>query len=89
MPMMVADGFLDQAFFVRLVSLSPGNSDYALQNAVASAIGNASVAGNQSCTVATAAYTTALVQLMIERLVNMGYTATLSGTTLTVNWSVM
>ena len=89
MPMMVADGFIDQAFFMRLVSLVPGNADYALGNAIAGAIGNAACAGAQTCTVATAAYSNTLVQLFIERLVNMGYTATLSGTTLTVNWSVM
>jgi len=89
MPMMESDGFIDQAFFVRLVSLSPGNADFALQNAISAAIGNAACAGLQTITVATAAYANALVQIMIERLVNMGYTATLSGTTLTVNWSVM
>ena len=89
MPMMVSDGFIDTAFFVRLVSLSPGNADFSLQSAVSNAVSAAAITGAQTCTVATAAYATALVQLMIERLVNMGYTASLSGTTLTINWSVM
>ena len=87
--MMSGDGLLDPAFVMRLISLVPGNLDFALQNAVSMAISSAAVGGAQTCTVATAAYTNALVQIMIERLVNMGYTATLSGTTLTVNWSVM
>jgi hypothetical protein len=89
MPMMESDGLLDQAWVMREISLAPGNADYGLQNVVSNAISNAAVTGAQTCTVATAAYANALVQLMIQRLVNMGYTATLSGTTLTVNWSVM
>ena len=89
MPMMVSDGFLEPSFFVRLVSLSPNNADFGLQGAVSAAIQVAALAGLQTCTAATAAYSNTLVQSMIERLVNMGYTATLSGTTLTVNWSVM
>jgi sulfite reductase beta subunit-like hemoprotein len=89
MPMMVSDGFMEPAFFARLVSLSPGNADFGLQSAVSAAVGAAALSGLQTCTVATAAYANVLVQAIIERLVNMGYTATLSGTTLTVNWSVM
>jgi predicted transcriptional regulator len=89
MPMMVADGMIDPAFFVRLVSLSPTSVDFTLQYAVTSAIYAAAMTGAQTCTVATASYTNALVQQIIERLVNMGYTASLSGTTLTVNWSTM
>jgi sulfite reductase beta subunit-like hemoprotein len=89
MPMMESDGLLDQAWVMREISLAPGNADYGLQNVVSNAISSAAVAGAQTCTVATAAYANALVQQIIQRLVNMGYTATLSGTTLTVNWSVM
>ena len=89
MPMMDSDGMLDQAWVMRMVSLVPGNADFGLQNVVSTAIANAACAGAQTCTVATAAYSNTLVQAIIERLVNMGYTATLSGTTLTVNWSVM
>jgi hypothetical protein len=89
MPMMTGDGLLDQAWVMRLIAQVPGNADFALQNAVDGAIGNAAVSGAYTCTVNVAAYANALVQQMIQRLVNMGYTATLSGTTLTVNWSVM
>jgi hypothetical protein len=91
MPNMVDDGFLDQAFFVRLVSNTPPNLDYQLQNAVGSAVGAAAVQGLFTCTVNVSAYSGnnyALVILMIERLVNMGYTASLATSTLTVNWSV-
>lgn len=89
MPMMVSDGFIEPAFFIRLVSLLPGNADFNLQSIVSDNIESAALVGLQTCTVATAAYANSLVQIIIERLVNMGYTATLSGTTLTVNWSVM
>lgn len=86
MPNMVADGFLDQAFFVNAVANKPTNPDYRLGNAVGSAIGAAAITGAFTCTVATAAYDIGLVQLMMKRLVDMGYTCSLSGTTLTVNW---
>ena len=86
MPNMVSDGFIDQAQFVHMVALIPGNADYGIQNAIANAIGNAAVNGLFTCTVSVSAYSSTLIQLMIERLVNMGYTSTLSGTTLTVNW---
>ena len=87
MPNMLDDGFLDQAVFVRQVSLLPGNSDYALQNAVSNGIGNAAVAGQFTATINISAYATTLVQLMVERLVNMGYnTPTLTSTTITVSW---
>lgn len=86
MPNMVSDGFLVQANVAHASALLPANSDYALQNAVAQAIGTASVGGAFTCTVSVAAYAAAIINQMIERLVNMGYTASLSSTTLTVNW---
>jgi hypothetical protein len=99
MPMMVGDGALDPAFVLREISLAPGNLDYSLQTVVSAAINAAAITGLQTCTVSVAAYTAAnsidssqkndLINRMIERLVNLGYTATLSSTTLTVNWSTM
>lgn len=91
MPNMLDDGFLDQSQFIHYVSVTPPNLDYQLQNAVSNAIGNAAAPGTGvlTCTVNVSAYSAnnyALVQLMIKRLVDMGYTASLSGSTLTVNW---
>lgn len=86
MPNMIDDGFFDQAQFMHQVSLLPGNSDFAIQNAISNAIGTAAVAGNLTCTVSVAAYTAALIQATMQRLTNMGYTFSLSGSTLTVNW---
>ena len=91
MPNMLDDGFLDQAQFVHYVAVTPPNLDYQLQNAIANAIGAAVAPGTGvlTCTVNVSPYSAnsyALVQLMIKRLVDMGYTASLSGSTLTVNW---
>ena len=93
------DGLIDPAWVARMVSLVPGNLDYALQNAVSTAISNAAVTGAFTCTVSVSAYTASnsadssqkydLIVRLIERLQNIGYTATLSGTTLTVSWSTM
>lgn len=87
MPNMIEDGLINQAFVSSQFSKLPTNSDYLLQAAITAAINTACATGAVTCTVATAAYATALVQSMIQRLVNMGYGATLSGTTLTVTWS--
>ena len=87
MPNMVSDGFIDQAQFLRMVSQLPGNADFALQNAVGNAIGTAAVGGAFTATVNISAYSTTLVQLLVERLINMGYTATLTATTITVSWA--
>jgi len=88
MPNILDDGLLDQAWVSRKFSDLPTNSDFLLQSAVGSAINTASATGAYTCTVATASYANALVQALMQRLVNMGYTTSLSGTTLTVNWSV-
>ena len=86
MPMMVADGFIDPQQFVHQVALLPGNADFGLQSVVSAAIAAAAITGVFSCGVSVSAYSATLIQLLMERLVNMGYTSTLSGTTLTVNW---
>jgi hypothetical protein len=87
MPNILDDSFLDRAFDAHLFSTMPTNSDYLLQVAISNAICAACATGAFTCTVATASYATALVQAMIQRLVNMGYnTPTLSGTTLTITW---
>jgi hypothetical protein len=99
MPNILDDGFLDQAVFISAVAATPVSLDSQLQNAVANAIGTAAVlgAGNpKTTTVSVASYTAAnssdstqkndLINRIIQRLVNLGYTASLSGTTLTINW---
>lgn len=91
MPNMVDDGFIDQAFFVRMVASAPSNLQYQLDNAVSTAIGNAAVSGLFTITANISAYSAnnyALVQTYMTRLTNMGYTSSLNGNTLTINWSV-
>jgi hypothetical protein len=90
---------MDEALYATEASSIPVNLDKQLQNAVAGAISTQALlgAGNaRTCTVSVASYTAAnandptqkndLINRVIERLINLGYTASLSGTTLTVNW---
>lgn len=89
MPNMVSDGFLDQAGFIRQVALTPTNLQNQMDNAVSNAIGNAAVQQLFTCTVSVSAYSAnsyALVIVLMERLTNMGYTSSLSTSTLTINW---
>ena len=97
MPNMVDDGFIDRAFDAHLFSSFPTNLDYLFQNAVSNAITVACASGLFTCNVDVSSYTAAnandatqknnLINIMIQRLVNMGYnTPTLSGTTLTLTW---
>lgn len=86
MPNMLDDGLLDQAFVVRTYANNPTNSDFALQNLVATAISNAAGQGLGTVTVNVNAYANSLVQLLVQRLVNMGYTATMGTNTITVAW---
>lgn len=99
MPNIIGDSFLDEAEFATAASSTPVNLQYQMDSAVAAAITTQSLLGAgaaRTCTVAVAAYTAAnandatqkndLINRMIQRLINLGYTATLSGTTLTINW---
>jgi hypothetical protein len=89
MPMMEGDGFLDTVKFVNTVANNPTVLDFALQNLVSSAIATAALLGNFTCTVNVSAYSANsydLVNRLIQRLVNLGYTASLATSTLTVNW---
>lgn len=88
---MLDDGFLDQAFFMRLVSNSPGNLQYQLDNVISSAIGTAAIQGLFTATANISAYSANSYQLVVAymtKLTNMGYTSSLSTNTLTINWSV-
>lgn len=81
--------FIDSAVFMHTVANNPNNLDFQLQNAVSQAIANAAINGLFTTTVNVAAYSAnsyALVQLLIKRLIDNGYTASLSTATLTVNW---
>ena len=89
MPNMLDDGFIDQAQFVHYVASTPSNLQYQLDNAVAGAVGTAAIAGLFTCTINVAAYSGNnydLVQRYMKRLTDMGYTSSLSTSTLTVNW---
>jgi hypothetical protein len=99
MPNMLDDGFLDQAQFMTSVSNQPVSLDAQLQNAVATAIGGQAILGAgtaHTITVSVAAYTAVnagdgtirndLIQRIMQRLTNLGYTSSLTGTTLTITW---
>lgn len=86
MPNMVADGLLIEAIYINKVALSPASGDLALQNAVQAAINTAALAGLLTITVNVSSYSNTLVQLLMKKLVDMGYTTSLSNVTLTVNW---
>ena len=88
MPNMIRDGFLVDANFIGVVSRKPSGLDFALQNAVQAAINTAALAGNFTATINVSSYNNALVQLLIERLINTGYvSAVFGGTNLVVTWN--
>lgn len=83
------DGFLLPVKFLNTVAANSAALDFALCNAVAQAVANAALLGNTTCTVSVASYTANnydLVNRLIQRLYDLGYTASLSTSTLTVNW---
>ncbi len=96
---MNSDGFIDEAIWASTVSSMPVNKDAQFQNAISNAICSQAILGSgtaRSCTVSVSSYTAAntadstqandLINRAIQRLINLGYTASLSGTTLTINW---
>lgn len=88
MPNIIRDGFLVDANFIGVVSRKPTGLDFALQNAVQAAINTAALAGNYTATINVSSYNNALVQLLIERLINTGYvSAVFGGTNLVVTWN--
>lgn len=87
MPNMLDDGLLPQASVSYWFSRNQNNVDFLLQSAVAYAINAACATGAFTCTVVAAAYAQVNREAMIQRLVNMGFTASISGTTITVTWS--
>lgn len=86
MPNMLDDGLIDQATLCHSFSSLPTNPDFLLQSAVSSAINTACAAGAFTASFNASATAQAIRELMIQRLVNMGYTASISGTTITANW---
>lgn len=99
MPNMSGDGFIDPAQVPGAMSSTPVNLENQLQNSVEVAIAAQAILGAgtaRSCTVNVAAYTAAnvndatqkndLINRVIQRLTNLGYTSSLAGTTLTINW---
>lgn len=99
MPNILGDSFIDEAEFATAASSTPVNLQYQLDNAVAGAISTQALLGAgtaRSATVSVAAYTAAnpndatqkndLILRVMQRLTNLGYTSSLSGTTLTINW---
>ncbi len=86
MPNMIQDGLLIQAVTVHAFATLPTNSDYNLQNTVQTAVNAAAATGVFTVDIDVSASSSDLVQQMIERLINMGYGATLATTTLTVTW---
>lgn len=88
MPNIVNDGLIDQAFVLNTFSRNPTNPDFLLQSAVAGALNLAAAQGLFTASVNISAYANSLVQLIIQRLTNAGYVASLSSSTLlSVTWS--
>lgn len=87
MPNMLDDGLLDQAFVANLFSKQPANADFLLQSSISSAINTACAAGAFTASFNASGSPQALRELMVQRLVNMGYAASISGTTITATWS--
>jgi hypothetical protein len=99
MPNISGDGFIEEGQFVSGVSSTPVSLDYQLQAAVAAAINTQAILGAgtaKSTTVSVASYTAAnandatqkndLINRIMQRLTNLGYGSSLSGTTLTITW---
>jgi hypothetical protein len=80
------DGLIPTAIASHQASLDHAGTQTALIALAAAAIATASSAGNYSCTVSMSGQTSDNVQYLLELLRNEGYTATLSGTTLTISW---
>ncbi len=91
MPNMIVDNLLIDAqtiHYVSATSLKTANADFALQNAVQAAINTAALTGAFTATLSVAAYDNTLIQLLIERLINVGYvSAVLTSTTLVITWN--
>lgn len=87
---MLDDGFIDEQIFVHAVATTPvPNLQYQLDSLVSGAISTAAVQGLLTITVNVSAYSANSYDLVIryiKRLVDMGYTASLSTSTLTVTW---
>lgn len=74
------------ANYVHTLALAPTSGDYPLQIAVANAINTAAGQGLFTVNVTISSYSNTLVQLLIKLLVDLGYGATTTSTTLTVTW---
>jgi hypothetical protein len=80
------DGLVPTAIAAHQASVDHAGTQTTLIALVAADIAVATSAGNFSCTVSVSGQASNDVQYVIELLRNEGYTATLSGTTLTISW---
>lgn len=87
--MLVGAQLLAPAFYANAVSLSPTNTQYDLEVLVDNAINTAAGGGAFTASVTISSYSNALVQLMIQRLISLGYGATTTSTTLTMTWTTV
>lgn len=87
MPNITDDNLLDQAAISYLYSRNPTNADFSLQASMGSAINTASAAGLFTASFNASGSPQVLRELMIKRLVDMGYGASISGTTITATWA--
>jgi hypothetical protein len=84
---MVDDNLLDQASVSYLFSRNSTNADYLLQSGIGAAINAACASGLFTCTYVATAFAQALREAMVQRLVNMGYGASITGTSIVVTWA--
>ena len=88
MPNQIVDGLMIDAQTLHWVSANYTSPDFIMQNAVQAAINTAALTGAYTASVSIAAYSTAIVQILQKRLIDLGYlTASISTTTLTVTWN--
>lgn len=80
------DGLVPTAICSHQASVDHAGTQTTLIALAAAAIATACSAGNFTCTVSMSGQASNDVQYLLELLRNEGYTATLSGTTLTVSW---
>lgn len=79
-------GIYCQAGIARSLSAQIGGGDVALQLLVDNAVNTAIAAGLFTCTASMAGQSAQNIQVNMNMLSGMGYTVSLSGTTLTLKW---
>lgn len=80
------DGLIPSAVAAHEASTDHAGTQTTLMSLAAADIAAATSAGNYTCTVSVSEQTSNDIQYLMEALHGLGYTISLSGTTLTVSW---